>query len=58
MAWHTARAKLKQAQGLLAAECGFTPEHPWIAECQSAEQAPPARMGAFLGELEIPDEPN
>lgn len=30
MAWHTARAKLKQAQGLLAFECGFTPEHPWV----------------------------
>jgi hypothetical protein len=29
MAWHTARAKLKQAQGLLALECGFSPEHPW-----------------------------
>jgi hypothetical protein len=29
MAWHTARAKLKQAQGILAMECGFTPEHPW-----------------------------
>jgi hypothetical protein len=29
MAWHTARAKLKQAQGLLAIECGYTPESPW-----------------------------
>jgi hypothetical protein len=32
MAWHTAGAKLKQAQGLLALECGYSPEHPW-AEC-------------------------
>lgn len=30
MAWHTARAKLKQAQGLLAIECGYTPENPWL----------------------------
>src|SRR5207244_4007886 len=29
MAWHTARAKLRQAQGLLAVECGYSPEHPW-----------------------------
>ena len=29
MAWHIARAKLKQAQGLLALECGYTPENPW-----------------------------
>ena len=29
MAWHTARAKLKQAQGLLALECWYSPENPW-----------------------------
>jgi hypothetical protein len=41
MAWHTARAKLKQAQGLLALECGYSPEHPWKAgeSCLSARQS-------------------
>jgi outer membrane protein TolC len=39
MAWHTAQAKLRQAQGLLAADCGYTPENPWSRRegtCSSA----------------------
>ena len=53
MAWHTARAKLKQAQGLLAPECGFTPEHPWpsggnACEVQSLEPSPGVTRARLL----------
>jgi hypothetical protein len=41
MAWHTACAKLKQAQGLLALECGYTPEHPWSGAGHGCRQALP-----------------
>ena len=46
MAWHTARAKLKQAQGVLAIECGYTPENPWPTPGESCRQAGCPRVGS------------
>jgi hypothetical protein len=48
MAWHVGRAKLKQAQGLLALECGYTPEHPWGAVSPPCLQATPTQARAIL----------
>ncbi len=48
MAWHTARAKLKQAQGLLALECGYTSEHPWSHSGQPCIQPEPSNAPAIF----------
>ncbi len=56
MAWHTARAKLKQAQGLLALECGYTPEHPWDLPNKSCNQPLPTHAPAiFLEPVPVHD---
>ncbi len=46
MAWHTARAKLKQAQGVLAVECGYTPENPWVQPDGSCVSREGQRVGS------------
>jgi outer membrane protein TolC len=51
MAWHTARAKLKQAQGMLAVECGYTPEDPWPA-VRGPAKFNPCLPGAVAAEIQ------
>jgi hypothetical protein len=51
VAWHNAGVQLKQAQGLLAIECGYHPTGDGAAECGQPHGAagPPAACGACAG---------
>jgi hypothetical protein len=63
MAWHIARAKLRQAQGMLVAECGFAPHcadlQPHASENTSTRRPEPESSSNVLGEvlMHIPASP-